>query len=551
MALRRLRRFTWGLAGILLLTLVLMVAQRPEGGYRPVTDTRLLSPDPADWLMYRRTFDSWGYSPLDQITTANVADLAPIFFMSTGLTSAHQSPPIVNDGVMFVTTPDDQVIALNMRTGEQLWRHRRQFPPDMAHPYRTNRGVGLYGDKVYYTTHDAFVVALDAMSGEMIWETQVADYRVGYYMNMAPLVADGKVMVGPSGGERGIRGFVAALHPETGREIWRSHTIPAPGEPGHETWHGETWRTGGAAIWGTGSYDPDLNLTYWGTGNAGPWTGDQRPGDNLYANSVVAFDADTGELKGYHQYHHNGSWDWDEVSAPLLIDVPRNGRVIKTLVHPGRSGYLWLLERTAEAIRFVDAQPYVHQNVFTAIDPITGRPTYDLERKPGVGKPAQLLPVGMGRKELATGRLQPADPVPVHSGERESLLDHRRHRSESRAGPRLHRRFVARLRARRRRSHRRAPGLESRHGRAGMDARVRHLPELGARTHHRRRSGVRRRDQRRLLSRIRCRDGRGALGTENLFRGHGRAVVVCDRRRASTSPCSPAGARTHRPCSDP
>ena len=380
-------------------------AQEPD--YTPVTDERLQSPDDGDWLMYRRTYDSWGYSPLDQITTANVADLEPVWLLSTGVTSGHESPPVVNDGVMFITTPEDRVIAVDARTGEQLWLYQRQFPEDMAHPHRTNRGVALYGDKVYYTAHDAFVVALDATTGELVWETAVADYRAGYYMTIAPLVANGKVLVGPSGGERGIRGFVAAYDAETGEEVWRTHTIPGPGDPGIETWPGETWRTGGASIWITGSFDPELNLTYWGTGNPGPWIGDQRPGDNLYTNSVVAFDADTGELKGYHQYHWNGSWDWDEVSAPLLIDVPRDGRTIPTLVHPARNGYLWMLERGPDAITFVDAQPYVDQNVFTAIDPVTGRPEYDAERKPGTNRPATFCPSLWGGKDWPPAAYSP------------------------------------------------------------------------------------------------------------------------------------------------
>ena len=380
-------------------------AQEPD--YTPVTDERLRSPADGDWLMYRRTYDSWGYSPLDQITTANVADLEPVWLLSTGVTSGHESPPVVNDGIMFITTPEDRVIAVDARTGEQLWLYTRQFPEGMAHPHRTNRGVALYGDKVYYTTHDAFVVALDAVSGELVWETAVADYRTGYYMTIAPLIANGKVLVGPSGGERGIRGFVAAYDAETGDEVWRTHTIPGPGDPGIETWPGETWRTGGASIWITGSFDPELNLTYWGTGNPGPWIGDQRPGDNLYTNSVVAFDADTGELKGYHQYHWNGSWDWDEVSAPLLIDVERDGRTIPTLVHPARNGYLWMLERGPDAITFVDAQPYVDQNVFTAIDPVTGRPEYDPERKPGTNRPATFCPSLWGGKDWPPAAYSP------------------------------------------------------------------------------------------------------------------------------------------------
>ncbi len=382
-------------------------AQQAAVDYTPVTDERLRSPNPDDWLMYRGTYDSWGYSPLDQITTGNVSRLVPVWSLSTGVISGHQSPPIVNDGVMFVTTPEDQVLAVDARSGDLLWRHRRQLPDDALRAHWTNRGVGLYGDRVYFTTHDAFVVALDAGTGEVEWEASVADYRTGYYMTMAPLIANGKVLVGASGGERGIRGFVAAYDANSGEEVWRSHTVPGPGEPGNETWPGDTWRTGGASIWITGSFDPELNLTYWGTGNPGPWIGDQRPGDNLYTNSVVAFDADTGELKAYHQYHHNGSWDWDEVSAPLLIDVSRGGRTIKSLVHPARNGYLWLLEREADAINFVDANPYVDQNVFASIDPVTGRPEYNQERKPGTNKPATFCPSLWGGKDWPPAAYSP------------------------------------------------------------------------------------------------------------------------------------------------
>ena len=395
------------IAALLVIGTDVLSLRAQETTYTPVTDERLRSPDADDWLMYRGTYDSWGYSALDQITTANVTDLVPVWSLSTGVTSGHQSPPIVNDGIMFVTTPDAQVIAIDARTGDQMWRYQRQMPEGVVRSHRTNRGVGLYDDKVFFTTHDAVVQALDAMTGELVWETSVADYRAGYYMTMAPLVASGKVMVGASGGERGIRGFVAAYDPDTGAEVWRSHTVPGPGEPGNETWPGDTWQTGGASIWITGSYDPELNLTYWGTGNPGPWIGDQRPGDNLYTNSVVAFDADTGELKGYHQYHHNGSWDWDEVSAPILIDIQRNGRTIKSLVHPARNGYLWTLERTADAINFVEAQPYVDQNVFRSLDPLTGRPEYDQERKPGTNKPATFCPSLWGGKDWPPAAYSP------------------------------------------------------------------------------------------------------------------------------------------------
>jgi alcohol dehydrogenase (cytochrome c) len=376
-------------------------------GYSPVTDERLLDPEPRNWLMYLRTYESWGYSPLNRITTRNVADLVPVWTISTGTIEGHQAPPIVNDGVMFITTPFNQVLALDAQTGDLLWRYRRQLPPDIRMGHPTNRGVALYGDKVYMATSDAKVVALAAATGQVVWETTVEDYNGGYYMTLAPLAARGKVMVGVSGGERGIRGFVIALNAETGEQAWKTYTVPGPGEPGHDTWPGESWRTGGAPVWITGSYDADLRQTYWGTGNPGPWTGDVRPGDNLYTNSVIALDVDSGELKAHHQYHWNDSWDWDEVSAPLLIDVRRDGRTVRGLVHAGRNGYLWLLERSADRISFVDAKPYVAQNVFTSIDPQTGRPEYDPRRKPAIGNRATFCPSLWGGKDWPPAAYSP------------------------------------------------------------------------------------------------------------------------------------------------
>lgn len=385
-----------------------LVTAQGIGNSRLVTDERLLNPEPENWLMYRRTYNSWGFSPLEQINTTNVKKLVPAWRLSTDVTDGHQSPPIVNNGIMFVTTPYNHVLAVDAKTGKLLWRYRRQLPASglyQMHP--TNRGVGLYGDKVYLATLDAYLVALDAETGRVVWEKMVEDYQIGYYMTLAPLVAKGKVMVGVSGGEAGIRGFVQAFDAETGESRWKTYTIPGPNEPGHDTWPGDMWKTGGAGVWITGSYDPKLNLTYWGTGNAGPWMGDARPGNNLYANSVVALDVDTGELRAYHQYHHNGSWDWDEAVAPLLINIPRNGRIITGLVHPGRNGYLWLLERSKDAITFVEATPYVKQNVFTRLDPRTGRPTYNLARKPGTEKGVAFCPSFWGGKNWPPAAYSP------------------------------------------------------------------------------------------------------------------------------------------------
>ena len=395
--------------GALSVTLLLRTTTARQQGsdYTPVTNERLRNPAPDDWLTYRRTYDGWGYSPLDQITADNVARLEPVWSLSTGVTEGHEAPPMVNDGTMFIATPQNQVLAVDARTGELRWRYRRRPPPGLQQLHPTSRGVGLWDDKVYLATTDAFVVALDAVSGDIVWEQAVEDYRTGYYMTMAPLVVDGKVMVGVSGGERGIRGFVTALDADTGTEVWKTYTIPGPGEPGNDSWPGDSWRTGGAPVWVTGTFDPDLNLTYWGTGNPGPWIGDARPGDNLYTNSVIALDADTGELKGHHQYHWNGSWDWDETDAPLLIDVTRQGRTTKSLVHPGRNGYLWILGREPNAITFLDAEPYVYQDVFRRLDPGTGRPEYDPERRPGIGRRVQFCPSLWGGKDWPPAAFSP------------------------------------------------------------------------------------------------------------------------------------------------
>jgi alcohol dehydrogenase (cytochrome c) len=396
------------LCSLLLFGLLLGTANaQTSQTYQPVTDERLLHPEPENWLMYRRTYDSWGYSPLDQINTKNVRKLVPVWTFSTGVEEGHQSPPIVNNGTMFITTPRNQVLALDARTGELLWRYRRELPEDLFQLHPTNRGVALYGNKVFLATVDAHLLALNARTGEVVWDQTVENYLTGYYMTLAPLVVKGKVMVGLSGGELGIRGFIQAFEAETGKSVWKTYTVPGPGEPGHDTWPGDTWKTGAVPIWITGSYDPQLNLTYWGTGNAGPFMGGVRSGDNLYANSVIALDADTGAIKAYHQYHWNDSWDWDEVSAPLLLDVNRNGRAIKALVHAGRNGYLWLLERSANKIGYVHAEPFVKQNVFTKLDPETGRPTYDPQRIPGIGKRTEFCPSLWGGKDWPPAAYNP------------------------------------------------------------------------------------------------------------------------------------------------
>ena len=406
----RVIRCAAAIAGLALLPFVSAgLAQPPSApapmplvlqNYQPVTAERLRNPESGNWLMNRRTYDGWGYSPLNQITTANVARLRPVWGFSSNDVKPHESPPLVNNGVMFVTSPTNQVIAIDVKTGNLLWRFKRSRPSGSVLPNDTNRGVALYEDKVYFALTEAVLVALNAKNGKEVWRTQIADNKAGYYTTLSPMVADGKILLGASGGENGIRGFIAAFDPDTGKELWRTFTIPAPGEPGSETWpKGDQWRHGGTPVWVAGNYDPETNLAYWGTGNPGPYIGDQRPGDDLYSCSTLVIDVATGKIKGYFQYNPNDSWDWDEVSPPILVDYRRNGQSVKGLIDVARDGYIWFLERTNEGpIHFKDAKPFVKQNVFKSIDPKIGRPNVDPEHKPMTGKMAYFCPGWWGGK---------------------------------------------------------------------------------------------------------------------------------------------------------
>lgn len=411
--MRTLRFLSAAIVGVLVLAVWVTTGFGQRGGrggaaaplpeilqnYPSVTSQRLLDPEQEDWLMIRGTYNGWGYSPLNQINSENVGRLRPVWGFITGSNRPHESAPVINNGVMFITTADSQVIALNAVTGDELWRYQRTRPDGANVPHEVNRGVALWGDNVYFAAGEAVLVALDARTGRVVWETSVADNNAAYYTTLAPLVADGKVMVGASGGEFGVRGFVAAFDARNGTELWRTYTIPAPGEPGSETWpDGDEWRTGGAPVWVTGNYDPETNIAFWGTGNGGPWIGDQRPGDNLYTSSTVALDVGTGEMVGHFQYHPNDSWDWDEVSPPILVDYQRDGRMISGLIDVARDGYLWFLERSDGPISFIEGKPYVYQNVFLSLDPVTGRPDVDPVRQPGTGRTANFCPGAHGGK---------------------------------------------------------------------------------------------------------------------------------------------------------
>ncbi len=360
--------------------------------YAPVTQQRLENPEVGNWLLYRRTYDGHAFSPLSQINADNVRDLYPVWTYSTGVVEGHESPTMVNNGVMFVTTPQNHVLALDAVTGDLLWSYEPKLPADLFQLHPTNRGVALYGDKLFMATVDSRLIALDAKTGKVAWDSKIGDYHRGEYSTLEPLVVNGKVMIGTSGGEFGVRAFIAGYDADTGKQLWKTYTVPSPNEPGGDTWHTDAWKTGGGSVWITGNYDPKRHLAYWGVGNAAPWPGDLHPGDNLYTSSVVALDPDTGQIKGYHQYHWNNSWDWDEIRPPLLINMDYNGQTIDALVHPARNGYFWVLQQTDNGIKYLKAWPFVYQNAFKSLDPQTGRPTYDPLHKPVVGKNVHFCP---------------------------------------------------------------------------------------------------------------------------------------------------------------
>jgi len=357
------------------LLLMLLVAGLGLGADREVTYERLraASQEPHNWLTYSGNYAGWRYSPLKQITTANVEQLAVQWVFQTGALGKFEATPLVIDGIMYVTGQRDLAFALDARTGRLLWRSQRRLPEKLLVCCgEVNRGFAALGHKLFWATLDAHLVALDAKTGGVIWDVEAADYRQGYSFTVAPLVVKDKVIVGVAGGEYGIRGFIDAYDANTGRRAWRFYTTPGPGEPGHETWAGDSWKTGGAPAWVTGSYDPELNLVYWGTGNPGPdLYGDERKGDNLYSDCLVALDADTGKLKWYFQATPHDLHDWDTTHVPMLLDLEWGGRPRKLLANANRNGFFYVLDRTNG--QFLFAKPFVRVTWAKEIGP-DGRP---------------------------------------------------------------------------------------------------------------------------------------------------------------------------------
>ena len=348
----------------------------------PVTYERLLgaAQEPANWLMYGADYRSQHYSGLNQITAENVHRLRAKWIYQMHRQKV-ETTPIVVDGIMYVTRPPSDVIALDAETGRALWTFEYRLPSKVYTCCgEVNRGLAILDSTLFITTLDAKLIAIDARSGRMLWKKEMADPALNYTATAAPLAIKDKVIAGIAGADAGVRGFLDAYDAKTGERAWRFWTVPVPGEPGSETWGGDSWRYGGASTWITGSYDPELNLVYWGTGNPGPdHNGDVRPGDNLYSCSLLALDLDTGKLRWYFQFTPHDTHDWDATQVPVLLDSTLSGRARKLVVVPSRNGFYYVLDRQTGA--FLLAKPFVKQTWAKEIDR-TGRPVLNPGQEP-------------------------------------------------------------------------------------------------------------------------------------------------------------------------
>jgi alcohol dehydrogenase (cytochrome c) len=349
-----------------------------------VTFDRLLHADrePQNWLTYSGAYNSNRYSALDQVTPANAKNLELKWVFQARSLEKFETTPLVIDGIMYFTEAPNHVYAIDAKTGKQFWDYE-------YHPLKdarvccgsVNRGLAVLGDSLFMGAIDGHLLALDAKSGRVQWNIEVGDPKLGYSITHAPLVVKDKVLVGVAGGEYGIRGFIAAFDAKTGKEVWKFYTVAGPEDPkAQASWEKDSWQHGGAPAWLTGSYDPELNLTYWGTGNPGPdWNGDDRAGDNLYSDSAVALDADTGKLKWHFQFTPHDEFDYDAVQIPVLIDGDWKGTPRKMMLWANRNGYFYVLDR--QTGKFLTGNNFARVNWSTGLDE-AGRPMRDNKVNP-------------------------------------------------------------------------------------------------------------------------------------------------------------------------
>lgn len=383
----------------------------------------------ANWLMYGRTYDAQRYSPLDQINKKNVKKLIPVWTFQTGVLDGFECTPLVIDGIMYITTPWNHAYAVDCKTGSQLWHYQKSLPDNLALCCdAVNRGFAAWGDRLYMTTLDAHLVCLDRNTGEEVWDrpiTVVEDgkevkdiYKLAYSATVAPLVVKDKIIIGISGAEYGIRGFIDAYDAKSGKRLWRFYTVPSPDDEDEhakkalKTWEGKSWLTGGGSAWVTGTYDAELNTLYWGIGNPSPdFNGDVRKGDNLYTCSIVALNPDSGKYKWHFQASPHDVWDYDGVNEPVLVNIDKDGEKVKALVQAHRNGYFYCLNR--ENGEFIYGKPFCEvtwtdrTKGADGLDPKTGRPFINPKALP-TEKGVRVCPGAAGGKEW--------NPMAYHPG---------------------------------------------------------------------------------------------------------------------------------------
>jgi len=360
----------------LLVLLGLLVGIGAISGAQNVTYEDILhsASHPENWITYGGNYASQRFSELKQIHTDNVGDLKMQWVYQLRQQGIFESSPLVVDGIMYVTEPPTTVTALDVRTGRPIWRWAAKLPPHLLTIglFPTNRGVAILGDTIYVATIDAHLVALDAKTGAQRWSVEIGKNEDAVAITQAPLAIRGKIIVGMGGGEGGLRGYIDAYDAKDGQRLWRLYTIPAAGEPGVETWEGESWKYGGGTTWNTGSYDPETNTLFWGTGNPAPdWNGDERKGDNLYSCSLLAIDADTGKMKWYFQFSPHETHDWDSSEPPILFDALIRAKKRKVVAQANRNAFYYVLDR--ETGEFLAGKAYAKQTWAKGLD-AKGRP---------------------------------------------------------------------------------------------------------------------------------------------------------------------------------